>query len=106
MISYIEQGIKYTVINATKNHGIPYLLSPSYEKNMLVNSIQNCLGLRYTNILINRHNQTHGNNAASRSTINLAFRRIQHKITKIQKIQQGMNNEAKWKDARYQQVKQ
>ena len=55
---------------------------------MLANSIQNCLGLRYTKLLISCGRQTHGENALSRSTINLAFRRIQPKITKNQKIQQ------------------
>ena len=58
------------------------------------------LGLRYTNLLINCHRQTHGDNAVCRSTNNLAFSRLQPKITKIQKIQQGTNNEGKWKEAR------
>ena len=100
-ISCIEQGVKYTGINVTKNHGRPYLLSSSYEINLLANSMQNRLGLRYTTLLINCHCQTHGNNAVSRSTVNLAFRRLQPKITKIQKIQQGTKNEGKWKEAGY-----
>ena len=33
----------------------------------------------------------------SRSTVNLAFTRLQPKITKIQKIKQGTNNEGKRK---------
>ena len=33
-------------------------------------------------------------------------RRIQPKITRIQKIQQGMKNEGKWKEARQRQTKQ
>ena len=68
--------------------------------------MQNHIGLRYTTLLINCHCQTHGENAVSRSTVNLAFRRLQPKITKIQKIQQGTKNEGKWKEARYRQVKQ
>ena len=64
------------------------------------------LGLCYTTLLINCHCQTHGDNAVCRSTVNLAFRRLQPKITKIQKIQQGTKNEGKWKEARYQQVNQ
>ena len=68
--------------------------------------MQNRLGLRYTTPLINCHCQTHGDNAVSMSTVNLAFRRLQPKITKIQKIQQGSKNAGKWKEARYRQVKQ
>ena len=64
------------------------------------------LGLRYTTLLINCHRQTHGDNAVCRSTVNLAFSRLQPKITKIQKIQQRTKNEVKWKEARYKQVKQ
>ena len=94
-------GVKYTVINVTKNHGRPYLLSSSSEINMLVNSMQNRLGLRYTTLLINCHRHTLGDNAVSKSTVNLAFRRLQPKIIKIKKIQQGMKNEGKWKEARY-----
>ena len=43
------------------------------EINMLANSMQNRLGLCYTMLLINCHCQKHGENAASRSTANLAF---------------------------------
>ena len=68
--------------------------------------MQNILGLRYTTLPINCHLQTHGDNAVSRPTVNLAFRRLQPKITKIQKIQQGTKNEGKRKEARYLQVKQ
>ena len=64
------------------------------------------LGLRYTNLLINCHRQTHGENEVCRSTVNLAFRRLQPKITKNQKIQQGTKNEGEWKEARYRQLKQ
>ena len=68
--------------------------------------MQKRLGLSYTMLLINCHRQTHGDNAVSRSTVNLAFTRLQPKITKNQKIQQGTKNEGNWKEARYQQVKQ
>ena len=63
--------------------------------------MQKRLGLRYTTLLISWYPQTHGDNAVSGSTVNLAFRRIQPKINKNRKIQQGMNNEVKWKEARY-----
>ena len=106
LISCIEQGVKYTGKNATKKNGRPYLLSSSYEINLLANSMQNRLGLHYTTILINCNCHTYGDNALSKSTVNLAFRRLQPKTTKIQKIQQGTNNEGKWKEARYQQLKQ
>ena len=63
--------------------------------------MQNCVDLRYTTPPINCRCQTHGDNAVSRSTVNLAFKRLQPKIRKIQKVQQGTNNEGKWKEARY-----
>ena len=63
--------------------------------------MQNRLGLRYTTLLINCHRHTNGDNAVSKSTVNLSFRRLQPKITKIQKIQQGTKDEGKWKEARY-----
>ena len=69
--------------------GRPYPLSHSYE----------------INLLINFHRQTYGDNAVSRSTVNLAFYILQPKV-KNQKIQQGTKNEGKLKETRYQQVKQ
>ena len=71
-----------------------------------MNSIKTRLVPCYTTLLINCHRHTRGDNAVSRSTVNLAFRRLQPKITKIQKIQWGAKNEGKWKEARYRQVKQ
>ena len=59
------------------------------------------LGLRYIDLLINYHRQTHGDNAVCRSTVNLSYRRLKPKITRVQKIQQVIKNEGKWKDARY-----
>ena len=101
MVGCIEQGVGYTGRNVAKNHCRPYLLSSSYEINLLADSMQNRLGLRCTTLLINFHRQTHGENAVSRSTVNLAFRRLQPKITKINQIQQGTKNDGKWKKARY-----
>ena len=63
--------------------------------------MQNRLVLHYTTLIINCHSQTHGDNTVSRSTVDLAFERLQPKITKNQKIQQGTNNERNWKEARY-----
>ena len=57
-------------------------------------------------LLINCYSHTHGENAVIRFTVNLAFRRTQPKITKIQIIEQGMNIEGNWKEAKYRQVKQ
>ena len=68
---------------------------------MLASSMQNRLGLCYTTLLINFHRQKHGDNAVSRSNVNLAFNRLQPKITKIQTIQQGTKNKGKWKEASY-----
>ena len=73
---------------------------------MLLDSMQNRLGICYTTLLINCYCPTHGENSVSMSTVDLVLRRIQPKISKNQKIQQGTNNEGKWKEARYLQVKQ
>ena len=89
MISFLEKGVKYTGNNGTKRSGRPYLISSSYEINIIANSMERRLGLRYTNILINCHSQTKGENAVCRSTVNLAYKRLQPKIIKLQKIQQG-----------------
>ena len=105
LINFIEQWVKYTGVNVTKNHVIPYLLSSSSEINLLDNSMQNRIGPCYTTLLVDFHRHTHGDNAVIKSTVNLAFRIIQPKIIINQKIQQGMKNKGKWKEARYQQVK-
>ena len=63
VISCIEHWVKYTGRNLSKKYGRTYLLSSSYEINLLENSMQTVL-------------------------------------------KKDMNNEGKWKEARYQQVKQ
>ena len=83
LIICIEKGVKYTEKNGTKKHGRPYLLYSSSEINMLANSMGKHLCLLYMMILINCHRHTHGENAVFRSTVNLAFRRLQPKIAKI-----------------------
>ena len=85
MISSLEKGFKYMGNNVTKKHGRPYLLSYSSEINIIANSMGKRLGLQYTTLLINCHRQTHGDNAVCRSTVNLALKRLQPKITIIQK---------------------
>ena len=52
------------------------------------------------------HCHQNGFDAVCKSTVNLAFLRLQPKITRIQKIQQGTKNEGKWKEARQPQTKQ
>ena len=106
MIRSLEKGVKYTGNNGTKITGQPYLISSSYEINPVANSMERRLGLRYTNFLINCHHQTKGDDEVCRSTVNLSYRRLQPRITRIQKIQQGTKNEGNWKEARYRQVKQ
>ena len=72
---------------------------------MIDNSMERRLGLQYTTLLINYHRHKKGDNAVCRSTVNLAYKRLQPRITQIQKIQQGTKNEGKRKEARYRQVK-
>ena len=95
---------KKTEIKLTKT--TPYLISTSYEINLIAKSMERRLGLRYTTLLINCHRQTKGDDAVCRSTVNLAYRILQPRITRIQKIQQGTKNEGKWKEERYRQVNQ
>ena len=75
-------------------------LSNLDELNILADAMENRLGLLCTTLLINCNRQQNGFDAVCKSTVNLAFLRPQPKITRIQKIQQGMNNEVKWKEAR------
>ena len=67
--------------------------------------MENILVLRYTNHLINCHCHLNGFDAVCKSTVNLAFLRIQPKRTRIQKIQQGTKNEGNRKEARQRQTK-
>ena len=63
--------------------------------------MQNRLGLCCTTLLINYHVQTHVENAVSRSTVNLSFRRLLSKIYINHKKHQGANNEVNCKEAMY-----
>ena len=102
-----EMEQEYTGNNNVTRHLNPtYLLSNSDELNILANSMENRLGLTYTTKLINCHRYRNGFDAVHRSTVNLAFLRLQPKITRIQKTQQGTKNEGKWKEARQRQTKQ
>ena len=67
--------------------------------------MENRFSLSYTTLLISYHRHTHGENTVSRSTVNLAFKRLKPKRTKIEKTQQGTKNRGKCKEARYRQVK-
>ena len=77
-----------------------------YEINLIANSMERRLCLQYTTLFINCHCQTNGDNAVCRSTVNLAYSKFLPQITRVQKIQQVTNNEGKWKEERYRQVKQ
>ena len=68
--------------------------------------MENRLGISYTTKLINCQRHQNVFDAVYKSTVNLAFLRLQTKITIIQKIQQGTNNEDDWKEARQLQTKQ
>ena len=92
--------------NVTRHLNPPYLVSNMDELNILANSTENRLGISYTTKLINCHCRQNGVGAVCRSTVNLAFLRLQPKITRIQKIQQGTKNEGKRKEARKHQTKQ
>ena len=95
-ISSLEKELKYTGNNETKKHGRPYLISSSSEINIIANSMEKLFGFCYMTLLIYCRCQTNDDNAVCRSTVNLAYRRLQTKITRFQKIQQGTKNEGKW----------
>ena len=92
--------------NVTRNFNPSYLLSNLDELNILADLMENRLGLRYTTKLINCHRYRNDFDAVCRSTVNLSFLRLQPKIKRIQKIQQGKKNEGKWTEARQRKTKQ
>ena len=106
MISFLEKGVKYTGKYGTKRRGRPSLISYSHEINLIAYSMERRRGLQYTTLLIYCHRHTKGDNAVCRSTVNLVYKRLQPKITRFQKIQQGTKKEDKWKEARYKQLNQ
>ena len=69
--------------NVTRHLNPPYLLSNLYELNILADSMENRLGIRYTTLLINFHRHQNGFGAVCKSTVNLSFLRLQPKITII-----------------------
>ena len=83
--------------------GQPYLLSNTDELNILADAMKKN-GLRYTTHIINCYRHQKGFYAVCKSTVNLDFLRLQPKITRIQKIQQGTKNDGKWKEARHLQT--
>ena len=100
-----EMEQEYTGNNDIRHLNPPYLLSNVDELNILADAMENRLGLRYTTHLINCHSRHKGFNAMCKSTVNLAFLRLQPKITIIHKIQEVTKNEDKWKEARQLQKK-
>ena len=104
---YKEMEQEYTGNNnITRNLNPSNLLSNLDELNIIADSMENRLDISYTTKLINCRRHQNGFDAVCRSTVNLAFLRLQPKITIIQKIQQGTKNEGKWKEARQRQTKQ
>ena len=96
----------YTENNCTRHLGQPYLLSNTDELNILADAMENKLCLHYTTHIINCHLHHKGFNAVHKSTVNIAFLILQPKRIRIQKIQQGTNNDGKWKEAIKHQTKQ
>ena len=66
--------------------------------------MKNRLGIRYKTHLINCNLHHNGFDAVCKSTVSLEFLRLQPKITRIQKIQQGTKNEGKCKETRHPQT--
>ena len=89
---------EYKGNNCKRHFNPPHRLSNPYELTILSNATENRLGLRYTTHLINFPCHKNGFDAVCKSTVNLAFLRLQHKIRIIQKIKRGNNNEGKCKE--------
>ena len=83
---------EYKGNNCTKRLNSPNLLSNLDELNIIADLMENRLGLRYTTHIINCHFHHNGFDALCKSTVNLAFLRLQPKITRIKKIQQDTKN--------------
>ena len=97
---------EYKGNNCTRHFNPPHLLSNPDELTILSYAMENRLGLRCTTHLINCPRYQNGFDAVCKSTVNLAFLILQHKITIIQKIQRVTKNEGKWKEAIQFQTKQ
>ena len=67
--------------NVTRHLNPPYLLSNLAKLNMFADSMENRLGKSYTTQLINCYGDLNGFDASCRSTVNLAFLRLQPKMT-------------------------
>ena len=92
---------EYTGNNYTRNLNPPYHLSNLDELNILADAMENRLGLCYTTHIIDCHHHHNSFDAVYKSSVNLSFLRLQPKITRIHKIQQGTKNEGKWKEVRH-----
>ena len=92
-----EMEQEYTGNTCKSNLNIPYLVSNLDELNLLADAMENRLGLRYTTHLVDCYRHQNGFDAVCKSTVNLALLRLRPKIIIIQKIQQGTNDESKWK---------
>ena len=101
-----EMEQDYTGNNFTRHLNPPHLLTNFDELNILADLMENRLGLLYTNLLINCHRHQNCFDAVWKVTVNLSFLRLQHKITRIQRIRQGTKNEGKGKEERKRQTKQ
>ena len=88
---------EYTENKCTRHLNPPYLLSIPDELNIVADVMENRPGIRYTTHLINFHRHHNGFDAVCKSTVNLAFLRLQPKMTRIQKIQQGTKNKGQRK---------
>ena len=81
----IEQ--EYTGNIYTNRLNPPNLLSNLDELNILADSMEKILDIRYTTHLVNCHRHLNSFDSVCKSTVNLSFLRLQPKITRKQKIQ-------------------
>ena len=94
-----EMEQEYTGTNNVTSHlNPPHLVSNLEELNILVDSMEKRLGLRYTSQLINCRRYQNGFDEVCKTTFNLAFLILQLNRTTIKKIQQVTNNEGSGKN--------
>ena len=74
-----EMELQYTGKNIRKHFGQPYPFKNPDEINIIADAMENHLGLSYKIHLINVHLHHKGFNAVCKSTVNLAFLRLQPK---------------------------
>jgi len=105
IISNFKNGTVFDGIHESAA-GRPVSIKPgSVEETLIADWMEAHVGFRMTTLLVNEHRKEQGKERLSVSAVMSAFYRLQPKITVIEKVQSGGNNQ-NWKDASYRVAKQ